>query len=124
MNDFKEELIVLVIIIFLLIAGASIFKSQFLNPDYLFSQGSAFFQGLFNFIANSNTVALFYTILFFFAIFFLTVSSYSVVRIFEIRKKEHAYLHHEIAEYARFQAEVEQKIEQDKKEGSENRSEE
>lgn len=41
------------------------------------------------------------------SIFFITVMIYCAVRMFEIRKKEHEHLHHEIAEYAHKMAEKE-----------------
>ena len=102
------------------ILGDSFFNSKFFNPDYLFNQGISFFHQLSNYTFNANTIALYHTGLFFLALFFLTIISYCIIRMFEIRKKEHTYLQHEIAEYARFQAEVEKKIQQERKEGSEN----
>lgn len=47
----------------------------------------------------STIIRVFHILLFVLAIFCLFVIAYSVIRIFEIRKKEHAYLHHEIKEY-------------------------
>ena len=47
-------------------------------------------------------------------VFFLTVLVYCTIRMFEIRKKEHEHLRHEIAEYAHHQKEREKK----KQEGS------
>ena len=44
------------------------------------------------------------TIVSVFAIFFIFIISYSVVRIFEIRKKEEEFLHHEIHEFAEHKA--------------------
>jgi hypothetical protein len=43
----------------------------------------------------------------FLSIFFLFIIIYSFVRMFEIRKKEHEHLHHEVAEYAHKHAEEE-----------------
>lgn len=43
------------------------------------------------------------------SIFFLFVISYCIVRMYELRQKEHEHLHHEIAEYAHHQAEKEEK---------------
>ena len=44
------------------------------------------------------------------AAFFLTIILYTIFRLFEIRKKEHEHLHHEIAEYAHNQAEQEKHL--------------
>jgi hypothetical protein len=85
--------------------------NKYYNPNYLFEKESNFFQSLFHFILNNHQEILFIykNILFFLALFFLTVISYSAVRMFEIRKKEHHHLHHEIAEYAHHQKELEKK---------------
>jgi hypothetical protein len=48
-----------------------------------------------------------------FAIFFITIIFYTSVRLFEIRKKEHEHLHHEIVEYAQNQAEQEKRLRED-----------
>ena len=50
------------------------------------------------------------TILFLMSMFFLTVICYVVVRMLEIRHKEHAHLHHEIKEYAKNKAEQEKRL--------------
>ena len=104
-NDFTVELIVLAVIILIFVSGASFIKSEFLNPDYLFNQGYSFSRDLFDNIFSHKAISMFRTLLFFLGMFFLTIISYSTVRMFEIRKKEHAYLQHEIKEYARRQAE-------------------
>ena len=90
----------------------SAFGSKWFNPDYLFSQGVAFFQKLFNSTIDAGIVSLFHTILFFLAIFFLTIICYTSIRMFEIRKKERKHLEREIAEYAHHQREREQKAKQ------------
>ena len=96
------------------IIGDSVFGSKWLNLDYLFNQGIALFHQLSNYIINNNIEIgdIFNTILFFFSLFFLIVISYTSVRIFEIRRKEHKHLQHEIAEYAHRQAEHEKKLQQ------------
>jgi hypothetical protein len=43
-------------------------------------------------------------------VFFLTIICYTLVRLFEIRKKEREHLHHEIAEYARNKNEQEKRL--------------
>jgi len=94
----------------------SFLGSNWLNPDYLFNQGVAFFHNLTNFdfgIGNSTQIlSIFHTILFFLSLFFLTLISYCIIRLLEIRSKEHKHLKHEIAEYAHHQAEHEKKINQ------------
>jgi len=105
-NDFTVELIVLAVIILVFVSGASILKSEVLNPDYLFNQGSSFSRGLYDNIFSPKAISMFRTLLFFLGMFFLTVISYSSVRMFEIRKKEQAHLQHEIEEYAHHQAEA------------------
>lgn len=83
----------------------SILGSKFLDPDYLFSYLSEFFTYLF----TEKTLEVVYFILSVLAIFCITVIIYTTIRMFEIRAKEHAYLHHEIAEYAHKQASEKEK---------------
>src|SRR3989344_9431737 len=96
------------------ILGDSFLGSKWLNPDYLFNQGVEFFHNLFNFnIENGDQILSgYHTILFIFALFFLTLISYCIVRMVEIRRKERKHLLHEIAEYAHHQAEKEKKSQQ------------
>ncbi len=96
------------------ILGDSILGSNWFNPAYLFNQGVAFLNQFFDFFNNNNAEAtsFYHNILFFFSLFFITIISYTTIRMFEIRKKEHKHLEHEIAEYARHQAEKEKKIQQ------------
>ncbi len=96
------------------IIGDSILGSKWFNPEYLFSQGVAFFHQLSNYINSGDfqITSLFNTTLFFFALFFLTIISYTSIRMFEIRRKEHKHLQNEIAKYAHHQAETEKKIQQ------------
>src|SRR3989344_106061 len=103
------------------VLGDSVFSSNWLNPDFLFNQGVALFNQILNFFQNNNGQALsvFHTILFIFSLFFLTLISYCSVRLFEIRSKERRHLKHEIAEYARHQAEREKK-KQEGESGSKN----
>ena len=63
-----------------------------------------------NFLFSPQFLALVRTGLFFLAIFFIAVICYTVVRLLEIRKKEHEYLHEEIKEYAHNKAEYEQRL--------------
>lgn len=87
----------------------SVLGSKWFNPDYLFNQGLEFFRQLFSYTVSAETISIYHTILFFFSLFFLTVISYCTVRMFEIRRKEHKHLQHEIAEYAHRQKELEKK---------------
>lgn len=91
--------------------GDSFLSSKYFNPDYLFNRGYEFFRDIFNFSVNNNSLLLsaFHTILFILALFFITLTSYCVVRMFEIRAKERKHLHHEIEEYAHHQKEREKK---------------
>ncbi len=88
------------------------FTSKWFNPDYLFSLMQSFFQSVSSIQIGSGYgwIHGFQTILFFLTLFFLIIMSYCAVRMFEIRKKEHAHLHHEIVEYAHHQREREKKL--------------
>ncbi|MEK7572255.1 MAG: hypothetical protein AAB493_00120 [Patescibacteria group bacterium] len=80
-----------------------------LNPDYLFNQITAFFKSFYestDFILIGNIINIVFFII---AIVSIFIICYSVVRIFEIRKKEHKYLQYELEEYARKQVEKEKK---------------
>src|SRR3989338_7791647 len=92
----------------------SFLGSNWLNPDYLFNQSIAFFSNLFDYIVgiSAQIDSVYRTILFFIALFFLTIISYSTIRIFEIRSKEHKHLKHEIAEFAHHQKEKEKKAQE------------
>lgn len=93
------------------IFGNSILNSKWFNPDYLFAQGSSFFNKLFNYTisVDSQIISIYHTILFFLSLFFLTLMAYCAIRMLEIRAKEDKHLHHEIAEYAHHQAAREKK---------------
>lgn len=88
----------------------TVLGSKFLNPDYLFGQGVSFFHELLTFSFSAGTINAFNTFLFFLSFFFLTVIFYSIVRVFEIRKKEHAHLQYEIEEYAHHLAQREKEL--------------
>lgn len=92
-----------------------LFDPTFLNLEYLFNQILNFFNSLF----SARFGDIFKFILFFLALFFLIMIIYCLIRIFEIRKKEHEYLHQQIAIYAHKQAEKE-KILMNKGEGVKN----
>ncbi len=86
----------------------SILGSKFFNPEYLFNQGVAFLDK----ILTTKALEGLYVVLSFLAIFFLTIIIYTTIRMFEIRKKEHLHLQHEIEEYAHNQALKEEKAQE------------
>ena len=96
------------------VLGDSALGSKWFNPDYLFNQGVSFFNDVLGFSAvnGPQILSVYHTVAFLFALFFLTVISYCAIRLLEIRRKERKHLLHEIAEYARYQAEREKKISQ------------
>jgi hypothetical protein len=77
----------------------TILSSKYLDLDYLLKHVI----DLFGFLADSNILGIVYFLFSVFTIFFIVVIIYSTIRIFEIRKKEHQFLHHEIEEYAHHQ---------------------
>ncbi len=87
--------------------------SDYLNPTYLFERGYAFFADVIPAIFNHDVLNLFYTLCTIFSIFFITLISYCLVRLFEIRHKEEEHVEHEIAEYAHHMKEQEKKKEQE-----------
>lgn len=91
--------------------GNTFLNSKWFNPDYWFHNFVNFFHSASNTITATHTEisGVFHTIEVFAGIFFITIIAYTSVRMFEIRKKEHAYLHHEIHEYAHHQHEKEEK---------------
>ncbi len=84
--------------------------SRYLDPGYLFNHLFPAVVQLWNFLFSPQFLALARTLLFFLAIFFVAIICYTIVRLFEIRKKEHEYLHHEIEEYAHNKAEYEKHL--------------
>lgn len=84
--------------------------SNYFNPDYLFSHGSDFVRDFLIFMTSGEVITIVKTIIIFFALFFLVIICYTTVRMFEIRKKEHDHLHHEIHEYAHNKAEQEKRL--------------
>ena len=83
----------------------SVLDTKFLDADYLFKQGVAFFQYIF----RKETLTNLNAIILLLSLFFLTLIFYCAVRLFEIRRKEHKHLEHEIEEYAQRQGEREKK---------------
>ena len=90
--------------------------SKYFNPAYLFNQEITFYHNVVGFFTPgviATIISVFHIVLTFLAIFFITIILYSIVRLFEIRKKEQAHLHHEIAEYAHNQAEEAERLKED-----------
>ena len=79
---------------------------QYINLDYIFDKVNSFLNAIFNPNYHipylGNGIKLILSIL---SIFFIFLIVYCFVRLLEIRKKEHEYLHHEIEEYAHKHAE-------------------
>ena len=84
--------------------------SKYLNPGYLFNHFFDIIQQTFGIVFSPQTLALLKTAMFFLTIFFISIICYTIVRLLEIRKKEHEYLHHEIAEYAHNKKEYEESL--------------
>jgi hypothetical protein len=92
-----------------LISGTFL-DSKYFNPDYLFNQGLSILKQIFPYVTSDQTIAIVKGALFFLAMFFLTIICYVIVRMLEIRAKEHKHLHHEIHEYAHNKAEYEKRL--------------
>ena len=90
--------------------GEPLVYSKYLDPQYLFENSFIYVQKFFYFIVSPQAISLGKTILAFVSMFFIVVIIYSAIRLFEIRKKEHAHLHHEIHEYAKHKEEYEKRL--------------
>jgi len=88
----------------------SFLGSKYFNPEYLFNQGVTYIKQFITYVSSDQTTSLEKTILFLFSMFFLTIICYTIVRLFEIRAKEHKHLQHEIVEYAYNKAEQEKRL--------------
>lgn len=86
----------------------SVLGSKFLNPEYLFNR----LVELLGYIFNAKGLNVLYIILSILALFFIAIIIYTTIRMFEIRKKEHLHLQHEIEEYAHNQALKEKKAQE------------
>ncbi len=91
--------------------GNSFLNSKYLDPTYLFLEGYEFFSRLFSIIFSYDVLNLLYTMMIILSMFFLTLISYCIVRLFEIRKKEEEHVEHEIAEFAHHKREHDKKKE-------------
>jgi hypothetical protein len=92
------------------ILGDSFLSSQYFNPAYLFERGVYYGSKFIDVVFTHRNANLAKTFLFIISMFFLTVICYVVVRMLEIRHKEHKHLHHEIKEYAKNKAEQEKRL--------------
>ncbi|MEK7113625.1 MAG: hypothetical protein AAB873_02230 [Patescibacteria group bacterium] len=86
--------------------------SKYFDPQYLAEQGTESGLNAFKTIFTSDNLEVVYFILSILAIICITIIIYSTIRIFEIRKKQHAHMHHEIHEFAHKKAEREEKLRQ------------
>jgi hypothetical protein len=76
--------------------------------------------------ASSHTLSYYFhlfagfltDILYIFLLIFITIIAYVIIRMFEVRKKEHEHLHHEIMEYAHKHHEAEEQKTQGSHEAS------
>lgn len=90
--------------------NGTIFDSKYFDPQYLFEQGLVYIKKFVAFVTSDQAVSVEKGILFFLALFFMTIICYVIVRMLEIRAKEHKHLHHEIHEYAHNKAEYEKRL--------------
>lgn len=97
------------------IFGNSLLGSKWFNPEYLLNQAILYFHQIVDAFNNTGiqfttVYNIFSLLLFGLVTFFLIIIFYTIIRLFEIRKKEHEHLHHEIEEYAHRHAEKEKKM--------------
>lgn len=88
----------------------SFLSSKYFDPNFYFTNVVVPILNFFIYIATPEARYIENVVLSIFAIFFITIILYTSVRLFEIRKKEHAHLHHEIEEYAHNKAEYEKHL--------------
>lgn len=92
------------------IFGDTFLNAKYFNPAYWFDKELTSFNKFISFITSNEVTNLEKNIIIFFALFFLTIICYTIVRMFEIRAKEHKHVHHEIHEYAHNKAEQEERL--------------
>lgn len=90
--------------------GDSILNSKYFNPAYLSDQVFFYIKKFVAIMMSDQGITVMKGILFVLASFFLTVIAYVIVRMLEIRAKEHRHIHHEIEEYAHNKREYEKKL--------------
>jgi len=93
--------------------GDSFLSSKYLDPLYLFDRIYEYLRQILHITISQEARNIWNTTLFIFGAFFMTIIIYTVVRLLEIRKKEHEHLHHEILEYAHNKAEYEKRLKED-----------
>jgi hypothetical protein len=91
-------------------APGSILSSKVFNPDYWWAKMVALFELIFR-TQNGNLLRTLATL---FSIFFISLMAYCIVRLFEIRRKEHHHMHEEIKEFAQHQKEKAKRLEEQK----------
>lgn len=91
----------------------SLLGNKYANPDYLFQKQVGVVQQVANFVTDPQVVSTFYAILYLLSLFFLSIIFYTIVRLFEIRKKEEEHTHHELEEYAHKHKEKEKAMAED-----------
>lgn len=87
----------------------SSYTYKFLDPGFWFDRLVILFQWVYHIIFSQGLWSLIQLIVTLLSIFFITIIIYSAIRLFEIRRKEHHHLAHEMAEYAHHQREKEKK---------------
>lgn len=92
------------------ILQGSFLDSQYFYPEYYISHIFVPIGKFLSFLVSPEGRGIENVIFSVFAVFFVTIILYTAVRMLEIRKKEHAHLHHEIEEYAHNQAEQEKRL--------------
>lgn len=92
------------------IFGDTFLNSKYFNPAYWFDKEFISFNKFISFITSNEVTNLEKIILIFLAMFFLTIISYTIIRMLEIRAKEHKHVHHEIHEYAHNKIEQEKRL--------------
>jgi hypothetical protein len=84
-------------------------NSNLFDLNYVSLQITNFFNTVHDFLDFNLIGNIINAIFFVSAIFFIFIMCYSIIRILEVRKKEHEYLHYEIEEYAHKYSEHEKK---------------
>ncbi|MFA5841189.1 MAG: hypothetical protein WC847_02880 [Candidatus Paceibacterota bacterium] len=92
------------------IFGDTFLNAKYFNPAYWFDKEAVYFKKFTAFVTSDEVTNLERTIIIFFAMFFLTIICYTIIRMFEIRAKEHKHVHHEIHEYAHNKMEQEKRL--------------
>ncbi len=84
-------------------SSPQLFDSKYLDPNFLFKQEVQIVKVVQN--LDYPLIFSYYNgILFAFSVFFILIIAYTIVRLHELRKKEHEHLHNEIKEYAHHHA--------------------